>query len=152
MHFFLALQTSFLQGKDSLLLIFSSCCFCFGGFFWRRGAGFLWHEGSYFPGQGLNLWPLQTTGPLGKSFILTLFNTSMYRPLRNQWMQKWSSRLPSTVLCASLGNGSTCMLLLRQEPMRCLWPYFLPHPFSNCSLSPIYSTFSVVLFLLRVGG
>ena len=52
----------------------------------RRGVVLLWHEGSYFPGQGLNPWPLQFTGPPGKSLILTLFSTSMYRPLRNQWM------------------------------------------------------------------
>lgn len=44
------------------------------------------------------------------------------------------------------------MLLLRQEPIRCLWHFFPPHPFSNRSSSPVHSTVSVVLFLLRVGG
>ena len=66
----------------SFLLIAFVCLFvCF--VLLRRGVVLLWHEGSYFPGQGLNPWPLQFTGQPGKSLILTLLSTSMYRPLRN---------------------------------------------------------------------
>lgn len=66
----------------SFLLIAFVCLFvCF--VILRREVVLSWHEGSYFPGQGLNPWPLPFTGQPGKSLILTLLSTSMYRPLRN---------------------------------------------------------------------